>query len=275
MTSFRLQYMHYDLELKPGELVLGRGVECQVSLDDPRVSRRHATLIVTEDAVVLRDLSSRNGVLVNDVRVDSERALRDGDVITIGSQTLTLVAVSGESAQAPSAPHRRAQTVTWLGDLQEGAAPASKRPREVSKRFDSLQLLGGLAEKALALGKAEEAERILAAVLADIFRDAAHLSASSMGTLEQAGRYAAKLAGATGKGSFVDYVVSLYATIARPFPATIIDELHVALRKAHAFDLATLRAYIARLREDAPSFGPAERFLLQRIEGLERIAALK
>lgn len=276
--SFRLRYMHYDLELNPGELVIGRGVECQVSLDDPLVSRRHATLVVTEGGVLVRDLSSRNGVLVNGARIQHERRLEDGDVITIGSQQLALVRVRQGSVHASSTSrNQRAQTVTWLGNLRESSPsePVSSRSPEVSKRLDSLHLLGTLAEKALALGKTEEAERILAAVLADVLRDAARPPAPSMTTLEQAGRYATKLAGATGKGSWVDYVVSLYGAVARPFPATIIDELHVVLRKAQAVDLPAFRAYLSRLRGEAASFGPAERFLVQRIEGLERIASLR
>jgi hypothetical protein len=36
-----------------------------------------------------------------------------------------------------------------------------------------------------------------------------------------------------------------------------------------------LRAYLSDLREKQSSLGPAERFLLQRIEGLERLAALR
>ena len=42
-----------------------------------------------------------------------------------------------------------------------------------------------------------------------------------------------------------------------------------------AVDLVRLRAYVAHLREKLASFGPAERFLIQRLEGLERLAALR
>jgi hypothetical protein len=40
-------------------------------------------------------------------------------------------------------------------------------------------------------------------------------------------------------------------------------------------DRETLRSYVAVLRERQQRFGPAERFLVQRIEGLERLAAAK
>ena len=47
---FRLRYLHHDLELSEGQFVVGRSAGCQLSLDDPLVSRRHALLIVGKDA---------------------------------------------------------------------------------------------------------------------------------------------------------------------------------------------------------------------------------
>ena len=39
---FRLRYLQHDLELNEGTFAVGRNVSCQLSLDDPLVSRRHA-----------------------------------------------------------------------------------------------------------------------------------------------------------------------------------------------------------------------------------------
>jgi len=58
-------------------------------------------------------------------------------------------------------------------------------------------------------------------------------------------------------------------------PAPVIDELYSAVRKVKSLELGGVRAYLDALREVAPAFGPAERFLFQRIEGLERQIALK
>jgi hypothetical protein len=55
----------------------------------------------------------------------------------------------------------------------------------------------------------------------------------------------------------------------------VVDELYNAFRKVNAIDLVRLRGYVGRLREKQGSLGPAERFLLQRLEGLERLAALR
>ncbi|HSQ63044.1 MAG TPA: FHA domain-containing protein, partial [Polyangiaceae bacterium] len=62
---FRLRYMNHDLELNEGEFVVGRNASCQLSLDDPLVSRRHAVFNVRADTVTVEDLGSRNGVSLN------------------------------------------------------------------------------------------------------------------------------------------------------------------------------------------------------------------
>ncbi|MCU0279306.1 MAG: DUF3662 and FHA domain-containing protein [Candidatus Nanopelagicales bacterium] len=66
---------------------IGRGVDADIKIDDPGVSRHHAEIRVGSD-VILRDLGSTNGTYVNGMLV-AEQPLRDGAVITIGSTNLT------------------------------------------------------------------------------------------------------------------------------------------------------------------------------------------
>src|SRR3954470_16689059 len=90
--AYRLRYLAHDLELPVGEFVVGRSTECQLSLDDPLVSRRHAVLRVRRDGVSVQDLGSRNGVLVNGVKITGERELAASDKVGIGSQEMLLLA---------------------------------------------------------------------------------------------------------------------------------------------------------------------------------------
>ena len=143
------------------------------------------------------------------------------------------------------------------------------------RRADAFNLLGGVAEKALAMGRADEAERLLASPLADVVEASRAGKRLSPWLVDMAARFAAKLATATAKGAWADYVIELYDAQLRPCPAPVVDELYNAFRKVNAIDLVRLRGYVARLREKQASLGPAERFLLQRLEGLERLAALR
>src|SRR5258706_14238639 len=92
-----LRYNHHDIELPEGEFVIGRAANCQLSLDDPLVSRNHATLTVTSDAVIVADLGSRNGVRVNGDCIEGKRKLAHGDQGAIGSQE-TVVSTRPDSA---------------------------------------------------------------------------------------------------------------------------------------------------------------------------------
>lgn len=67
--------------------VVGRGVDADLRLNDPGVSRRHAELRLEGEAVVLVDTGSTNGVRVNDVAT-TRRQLAPGDRIELGSTVL-------------------------------------------------------------------------------------------------------------------------------------------------------------------------------------------
>ena len=66
-----------------GTMVVGRDPMCDVSDADPLLSRRHAEFKETSKDVTVRDLGSRNGILVNGVK-QAEAVLRSGDVVQIG-----------------------------------------------------------------------------------------------------------------------------------------------------------------------------------------------
>ncbi len=76
-----------EYPLKNGTTRLGRGVDSDIRIDDPGVSRHHADILLGVDAVI-RDLGSTNGTFVNGIQV-SETTLRDGATIRLGSTSLT------------------------------------------------------------------------------------------------------------------------------------------------------------------------------------------
>ncbi len=74
-----------------GEVSLGRSEECDVQIDDPRLSRKHVVLRVGEHVEVV-DLGSRNGTLLGARRLEPNTPERigDGDRITLGSTVVLL-----------------------------------------------------------------------------------------------------------------------------------------------------------------------------------------
>lgn len=280
---FRLRYLQHDLELNEGTFAVGRNASCQLSLDDPLVSRRHAIFEVSPAGVTVEDLNSRNGVIVNGHRIDAKITLNVGDRILIGSQELTLLGAGLATTGTPGGPGMPGVGKMTLPKMKvntpsSGFPPLHMEPDpepSMVRRADQFKLLSGVAEKALAMGKAGEAERLLASALADVIESSRAGRPLPPTLVDQAAKFSAKLATATGKGGWADYVIELYAAQKRPCPAHVIDELYNAMRKVTAVDMNRLRSYVAMLRQNLPRYGPAERFLFQRLEGLERLAALR
>jgi hypothetical protein len=65
-------------------VAIGRSPECDITIVDSNVSRRHAEIQPRGDGFVVVDLGSTNGTRVNGVRV-SERELQDGDELAFGN----------------------------------------------------------------------------------------------------------------------------------------------------------------------------------------------
>lgn len=83
------------LHLTRGTHVVGRApVRGGFKLDVSAVSRSHAALEAEASGVVLKDLGSRNGILVGGKRVD-RAVLEDGDVVRIGDAVFVFVAEEG------------------------------------------------------------------------------------------------------------------------------------------------------------------------------------
>jgi DNA-binding CsgD family transcriptional regulator len=80
-----------DLDLPLQNVLFGRAADCHVRLESGLVSRRHARLFEIADGLVIEDLGSRNGVLVNQRRIQAPTLLYHGDVITIGLESFEVV----------------------------------------------------------------------------------------------------------------------------------------------------------------------------------------
>ncbi|MBM3344857.1 MAG: GGDEF domain-containing protein [Betaproteobacteria bacterium] len=74
------------------EVTLGRSPSNGVVILDESVSREHAKCHVTPQLVEIEDLGSRNGTYVNDQRVEKRSAMRDGDIVRLGSILLKFFA---------------------------------------------------------------------------------------------------------------------------------------------------------------------------------------
>jgi hypothetical protein len=83
-----LQWEGRTLRVDKRSVLLGRSRECDIQVEDPNVSRRHAELRQEGSAYWIIDLDSTNGVEVNGRRVKRAK-LAPGDTFTVGSTDVT------------------------------------------------------------------------------------------------------------------------------------------------------------------------------------------
>lgn len=79
-----------SVELRAGEILVGRAMECAIRSEDAMVSRHHARVVLVNGQYVVEDMGSSNGVFYQEQRV-MRHALRHGDAIRCGSLWLRFV----------------------------------------------------------------------------------------------------------------------------------------------------------------------------------------
>ena len=265
-------------------MLIGRSSNCHLVVDDALVSRRHAQIVVAEGGLTVEDFGSANGVFVNGNRIAGTGPLRAGDRLQVGKQ-LFVVRSAARPAVASPAERVGAETlhnIQFAPELSRNKAPSAdirselRAPEaESTHRAEALELLGGVADKVLALGRGEEAERVLSNALVSLLSEAKRGVEIAPRVIGRAASYAGKLAEATAHGKWLDYTIELYAALRRPLPIELVDQMYAVLRRVDAVNLPALRAYLSILQGQIAAYGPNERFAIQRLEGLVRLASLK
>ena len=100
--------------LRVGETLIGRTPACDLIINAPSVSRRHARLRVVGGRVFVRDADSTHGTAVNGVPVIEEQEIASGDTLLVGQVEITLIqdlpvafgVASGAGRYRPSRPAR-------------------------------------------------------------------------------------------------------------------------------------------------------------------------
>ncbi len=236
----------YKRRLSTGEFLIGRSPDCAVVFNDPLVSRHHAVLRVDEGRLELEDLNSRNGVEVNGRRITAPCELRVNDVVTVVQHRLQVVAVAERRGDDTTARHQ----VSDAG-------------------MATFAVFSELANKALSMGKPQDAERIVTGQLKRILETAMKHQLPGA-ELEEVAIFAANLAVVTSNARWLGYVFELYHSQGLLCPAHVVDRLYGCSPRTEVVDLSALERYLAQQRARLETLNAAERFALNRAAGLRR-----
>jgi hypothetical protein len=92
-VKFALRYQGgvvHEITTDGSIAVIGRDPTCDLVLNDPKSSRRHAVVESGPDGLVIRDTGSANGITVNGRKTD-RAPLKVGDVFRIGDVDITVL----------------------------------------------------------------------------------------------------------------------------------------------------------------------------------------
>src|SRR6516165_1741820 len=115
----------WEIHLKPGPNLLGRGASNDFPIPDDSVSGTHCEIQVNDHTAILKDLGSTNGTFV-DGTLTAESELKPGQTIHLGSVELTYL------SDEQSSPYVR-QTVAARPQFSAEATPAVVEPPRTTR----------------------------------------------------------------------------------------------------------------------------------------------
>src|SRR5690606_9798382 len=111
--------------LTAAETTLGRDPSCDIQIDSPGVSRRHARILLHEQEVVLEDLGSSNGTFLNGNRLRPSAHLSPGDEIRLGQSVTFKYQAEIASPQVTMVEGTQLESVVPTGTLLEQLPPTN------------------------------------------------------------------------------------------------------------------------------------------------------
>jgi pSer/pThr/pTyr-binding forkhead associated (FHA) protein len=93
-----------EIPLKKDKFIIGRAKECTLRAGSEAISRRHCAITRSGDRWMVRDLGSRNGTHVNEVKIEQEVPLAAGDELRVGPLKFSVAAVATNGASIGKIP---------------------------------------------------------------------------------------------------------------------------------------------------------------------------
>ena len=193
------------------------------------------------------------------------------------------VARSMESRSVGAASAERRLNSSGGKTLAEGNSVDSSSHAwgaEDTRTARALDVIGGIASKAIAMGRFEEAERMLFPHLEGLLERGLQnrpLSDSEKDDPDAlftgATSYALQLAKGLQDTKWIDWVFRMHAATGRLMSADTIEALHRLVRTTNYSKPQHLRHYLSTIQGQSSDYGASERFLVRRLEGLEQVVA--
>jgi hypothetical protein len=265
--------------------VIGRSLDCNLTIEDPLVSREHARIVIDESGERVEDMGSRNGVRVNGVQIKGPTPLNDGDRVRIGTQDFVFcrVDLAGKGHSKTTGVLRLCSKCHLPYPRESVSCPnceATEQPDEetLSGSFGnesqtswSVQLLVEALERALSLGRVQDAERIVRRATAQVEEVLLSGGTVEPKALAALATQAVATTVASNDPTWILWVFDVYRRADRVPPVELVDRLGEAAGEHASVLRAALEGLLAQLRASARGASQADVVALARLEGIRRL----
>jgi hypothetical protein len=284
LGRYRLRFLLQELDLPRGTTVIGRSLDCNITIEDPLVSRQHARIVVDDQGGHVEDMGSRNGVRVNGLPIREATPLRDGDRIRIGTQDFVFCCVepAGKAHSKTTGVLRLCARCRLPYPREMVACPNCEAIEQTDEETLSgsfgkddtsvwgVQLLVEALERALTLGRIADADRLVRRATAQV----EELVASGHTVDAQAlGALAAQVAAttlATNDPTWALWVLETYQRLDRVPPMPVVERLGEAATAHSGIMRGALDALVEQLDAAGGGASPDAKQALARLAQIRR-----
>ncbi|MBP1484986.1 FHA domain-containing protein [Acinetobacter nosocomialis] len=120
------------------DILVGRHQDADLLLQAAEISRRHAALLLKDQLLWVQDLNSSNGTFVNDIRIEQEKQLHNGDIVQFASFKFSVLAPAQENNDLPEIEAEPVQAAPTQDLSDQGMPSLAERAAEVEVRHDGM-----------------------------------------------------------------------------------------------------------------------------------------
>jgi pSer/pThr/pTyr-binding forkhead associated (FHA) protein len=110
-----------EITVPVSRFLIGRSKDCHMRPKSDSISRNHCAILTKGDQVVVRDLNSRNGTLVNGNKLDGDCAVKNGDKVKVGKLEFEMLITGVPAKEAKKPVKEPAEAAPKLSNPDTGS----------------------------------------------------------------------------------------------------------------------------------------------------------
>ena len=101
-----------EIPITKKRFLIGRAEQCNLRPKSDAISRNHCVILVKDQTVLIRDLNSRNGTVVNGEKISGDKELESGDHLQLGKLEFEIAITKSKAAKKKPAPAETGEVET-------------------------------------------------------------------------------------------------------------------------------------------------------------------